>query len=143
MSHFRGRYSVKIPDNQKELNRRDDYMLQLKRENEANIAKIKQLTADLQTAHDEIQNQNKLIGRLRQQIEQLRADQDETNRHKDELEESLSRMENDLKKRDQDVLKLQKQLADQNARNDQIENDNEELLRAVQQLQRVYNTDLV
>ena len=60
MSHYRGSYSVNIPDNQKELNRRDQNGLQLKRENEANLAKIKQLTADLQAAQDEMQNQAKV-----------------------------------------------------------------------------------
>ena len=57
-----------IADNQKERNRLDQNALQLKRENEANLAKIKQLTADLQKAQNEIQNQEKLLTRLRNQI---------------------------------------------------------------------------
>ena len=80
MSHFRGSYSVNIADNQKERNRLDHNALQLKRENEANLAKIKQLTADLQKAQNEIQNQEKLLTRLRNQIEALKNGKQEAER---------------------------------------------------------------
>ena len=80
MSHFRGSYSANIADNQKERNRLDHNALQLKRENEANLAKIKQLTADLQKAQNEIQNQEKLLTRLRNQIEALKNGKQEAER---------------------------------------------------------------
>ena len=80
MSHFRGSYSANIADNQKERNRLDHNALQLKRENEANLAKIKQLTADLQKAQNEIQNQEKLLTRLRNQIETLKNGKQEAER---------------------------------------------------------------
>ena len=136
MSHYRGSYSVNIVDNQKERNRLDQNGLQLKRENEANLAKIKQLTADLQAAQDEMHNQAKLISRLRSQIEQIKNEKQDAERFRDQLEADLVKFEQEANDRLRQLQSQGDKLNREQEKNAQLEEERDGLLQQLDQLER-------
>lgn len=138
MSHYRGSYSVNVVDNQKERNRLDQNGLQLKRENEANLAKIKQLTADLQAAQDERHNQAKLISRLRSQIEEIKNEKQDAERFRDQLEADLVKFEQEANDRLRQLQSQSNKLNREQEKNAQLEEERDSLLQQFDQLEREF-----
>ena len=136
MSHYRGSYSVNVVDNQKERNRLDQNGLQLKRENEANLAKIKQLTADLQAAQDERHNQAKLISRLRSQIEEIKNEKQDAERFRDQLEADLVKFEQEANDRLRQLQSQSNKLNREQEKNAELEEERDSLLQQLDQLER-------
>lgn len=125
-----------ILDNQKERNRLDQNGLQLKRENEANLAKIKQLTADLQAAQDERHNQAKLISRLRSQIEEIKNEKQDAERFRDQLEADLVKFEQEANDRLRQLQSQSNKLNREQEKNAQLEEERDSLLQQFDQLER-------
>ena len=138
MSHYRGSYSVNVVDNQKERNRLDQNGLQLKRENEANLAKIKQLSADLQAAQDERHNQAKLISRLRSQIEEIKNEKQDAERFRDQLEADLVKFEQEANDRLRQLQSQSNKLNREQEKNAQLEEERDSLLQQFDQLEREF-----